>query len=101
MKGAWGFALVIVAFLFIITAFATIEPFKETLDTARNGTSLNCKGTSGFNQTAFDEDSSNNINKLTRRSTCFATGLSMFYFVGTFVLAVVIWVFANWRKIAK
>ncbi len=98
-KAVFGFALLAVAFVFIIALFATIEPFKEFLDTARNTTSLNCPGTTGFNQTAYGED--NNFERLVRRPTCFITGISMVYFVGTFLIGVIVWLVNNWRKVSK
>lgn len=95
----FGFALLAIAFIFIITSFATIEPIKETLDNARNTTALNCQGTDNFNQTAFDNDENNTVVKLTRRTTCAATGFTMVYFVGAFLIAMVVWVVRNWRKL--
>ena len=91
-----GFALLIAAFLFIITAFALIPIFKDTLDDARDSTSLNCIGTPGFNETAFQADS--DLAKLTRRPTCFVTGISMVWFILAFVFAVFVWLSANWTK---
>ncbi|KKN08449.1 hypothetical protein LCGC14_1056530 [marine sediment metagenome] len=93
-----GFALLTAVFVFILVAFVTIEPLKETLDTARDSTALNCKGTTNFNQTAFDDDEGNTINKLTRRPTCFVTGLSMVWFIFVYVIAVIMWLGNNWRK---
>lgn len=98
-QGILGFALLIVLFVFVIVAFVTIEPFKETLDVVRGTSSLNCKGTTGFNQTAFDSDTSNELNKLTRRPTCFITGLSMVWFIGAFIVAAFSWLLRNWRKL--
>lgn len=98
-KTVFGFALVAVAFIFIVTAFATIQPFKETLDNARDTSSLNCQGTDGFNQTAFNDDNDNKINKLTRRTTCVATGFGMVYFIGAFIIGVIVWVVRNWGKL--
>ncbi len=89
-----GFALLTVFFVLIIAAFATIEPFKEFLDDARDSTELNCKGTLGFNQTDFDDD--NALEKLTRRPTCFVTGISMVWFIGSFLIAALVWLFRNW-----
>ena len=100
-KSVLGFALLVVTLIFIITAFATIEPFKEFLDTARSSTSLNCRGTDDFNVTAFNEDDNNTIARLTRRPTCFVTGISMVYFVIAFVISLVSWVVVNWRKVSK
>ncbi|KKN69580.1 hypothetical protein LCGC14_0438830 [marine sediment metagenome] len=97
-KAVFGFSLLIVLFLLIIAAFATIEPFKETLDDVRDTTSLNCPGTLTFNQTDYDDD--NSLEKLTRRPTCFVTGISMVYFIGAFVIASIMWLTTNWRKIA-
>lgn len=95
-----GFALLIAAFLFVITAFALIPIFKDTLDDARDTTSLNCRGTPTFNETAFEEDTTNSsvLAKLTRRPTCFVTGISMVWFILAFVFAVFVWLSANWTK---
>lgn len=95
-----GFALLIAAFLFIITAFALIPIFKDTLDDARDTTSLNCMGTSGFNATAFQDDTDNSsvLPSLTRRPTCFVTGISMVWFTLAFIFAVFVWLNANWTK---
>ncbi len=95
--GIKGMALLLLGFLFIISVFGLIDPLKENLDVSRSQSSLNCKGTDSFNQTAFDEDESNNLNKLTRRTTCFATGMTLVYFVGSFLIAVVVWVVAKWK----
>ncbi len=93
-----GFALLTAVFVFILIAFVTIEPLKENLDTARDSTSLNCRGTINFNQTAFDEDEDNTIAKLTRRPTCFVTGLTMVWFIGSYLVFVVMWLAKNWTK---
>lgn len=98
-RGIFGFALLAVLFVFIITAFVTIEPFKETLTDARDTTSLNCKGMPNFNQTAYDADEDNKIAKLTKRPTCFVTGISMVWFIGAFIIAAFTWLIKNWRKI--
>ena len=98
-KGIMGFVFVIIGMIFIIVSFALINPFKEFLDTARDNDSLNCPGTDNFNQTDFDDD--NTLEKLTRRPTCFVTGLSMVWFIGSFIIAVVVWVVKNWRKVSK
>lgn len=98
-RTAFGFGLLVVFFILAITSFALIDPFKEFLDTARNSDSLNCKGTVDFNQTAFQED--NTLEKLTRRPTCFVTGLSMIYFIGAFLIGAVVWLGKNWRKVSK
>ncbi len=97
--GLIGIALMIAAFMFMIVAFATIEPFKQALDDARDTTSLNCRGTTNFNQTAYDEDEDSVVAKLTRRPTCFITGMSLVYFIGAFLIATIAWVVRNWRKI--
>jgi hypothetical protein len=95
-----GFALLIAAFLFLLTAFALISIFKDTLDDARDTTSLNCRGTPSFNETAFQEDTANSsaLARLTRRPTCFVTGISMIWFELAFLFAVVVWLSANWTK---
>ncbi len=98
-RGVFGFAILMLLFIFVITLFATIGPFKEFLDTARDTTSLNCVGTTNFNQSDFDDDTT--LEKLTRRPTCFVTGMSMVYFVGSFLLAAVVWMVDNWRRVSK
>ena len=98
-KAVFGFALLVLLFVFIITSFTIIDPFKETLDEVRGTSSLNCPGTPTFNQTDYDDDSS--TEKLTRRPTCFVTGISMVYFIGSFIIAACVWLVANWRKVAK
>lgn len=98
-SGVVGFALVAIAFVFILTLFAIIEPFKETLDDARDTDSLNCPGTLNFNQTAYDLD--NSLQRLTRRPTCFVTGLSMVYFVLAFIMALITWMVRKWRRLSK
>jgi hypothetical protein len=96
-----GLSLMMAVFVFALVLFATIDPFKQFLDDARDTTSLNCKGTSTFNQTAFDNDNDNVINRLTRRPTCFVTGLYMVYFIGAFLIASLTWMVSNWRKLAR
>ena len=96
-KEVFGFALIVVVFLFIIAAFALIDIFKESLDDARDTTSLNCPGTLNFNQTDYDDDP--NFERLVRRPTCFITGISMFYFIGAWVIATFVWLVGNWRKL--
>jgi len=96
-RAIFGFTLLLLGFIFIITSFATIDPLKEALDDARDTTSLNCKGTDGFNQTDFDDDT--RIEQLTRRPTCFVTGLGMVYFIFMFMIGTVSWVAFKWRKI--
>jgi uncharacterized membrane-anchored protein len=99
-KGIYGFALLMVLFVLVIVSFTTIEPMKENLDDSRGTSSLNCKGTIGFNQTAYDLDNDNKIAKLTKRPTCFVTGLSMVWFIGAFIIGAFGWLIKNWRKIA-
>lgn len=94
-----GFGLLIVVFALIITAFATVEPLKETLTSARNSIALNCIGTDGFNQTAFNEDTT--FERLVRRPTCFVTGLSLVYFIGTVLIASIAWLANSWRKTTR
>jgi hypothetical protein len=93
-----GFALLTAAFVFIIVAFVTIEPLKENLNSTRATDSLNCPGTDTFNQTQFDADTGNFFETLNKRGTCFVTGISMVWFIGAFLIAVVIWVVRNWRR---
>ena len=98
-KAVIGFALIIVAFLYIISSFGLIDSIKENLDVVRGSNSLNCRGTSTFNQTAYDLDESDTTQKLTRRPTCFVTGMGLVYFIGSFLIAVVVWLVVQWRKI--
>jgi len=97
-KGSFtvGIALLLLAILFVMTMNGLIEPFKETLDKARDGTSLNCPGTLNFNQTDFDDDTK--IQKLTRRPTCVVTGIGLFWFYFAFIIAVVTWLIKNWKR---
>lgn len=97
-KSVLGFALIVVLLVLVLTAFAIIDPFKESLDDARDTTSLNCPGTLSFNQTDYADD--NKFERLTRRPTCFVTGISMVYFIGVFLIAVFTWVGRNWRKLS-
>ena len=96
-KSVLGMSLLVVAFVLILASFATIEPLKENLDDARDNTSLNCPGTTGFNQTDYDDDT--DFEKLVRRPTCFVTGMTLVYFIGAFFIGVIVWVVANWRRI--
>ncbi len=97
-SAVFGFALITIFFVLMIAAFATIEPFKETLDDVRDTTSLNCPGTSSFNQTDYDDDT--DVERLTRRPTCFVTGIGMVYFIGSFIIAAFVWLVNNWRKVS-
>lgn len=98
-KAVFGFALVALVFIFYFGAAALIEPLKESLNSARDNDSLNCPGTSTFNQTDYDDD--NSLEKLTKRPTCFVTGITMVYFIGAFLLSVLVWLVANWRRVTK
>lgn len=91
-----GMALLMILFVIVLTLFATIEPFKESLDSIRGTSSLNCPNTPNFNSTQYGEDTS--FEKLVRRPTCFVTGVSMVWFVSFVLFAAVTWVVANWRK---
>ena len=96
-KGAGWFAWIVIGMLLLITLAVTIEPLKETLDSTRSKASgMNCPGTSDFDQTSYDAQ--NTFEKLTYRTTCFATGLTMVYFVGSVLIAGIIWGYSNWRK---
>ena len=87
--------LVVAAFL-ILTTFAFIQPFKETLNNVRGSISLNCPGTPNFNQTQYSTDGS--LNQLTRRPVCFVTGISLVYFIGTVLISISVWAVARWKK---
>ncbi len=93
----FGFALLILFFFFLIGVIATIDPFKEVLDNVRGNTALNCKGTPDFNQTLYDIDNNDTNAQLNKRTTCFATGLIMIWFVGAFLLASVVWLVRNFK----
>ncbi len=99
ISSVMGFSLVILVFLFLITMLATWEPLKESFDNARSNSALNCRDTTSFNQSAYDEDEGNEINTLTRRPTCFITGLGPVWYIGAFTLASFAWLIRNWRKI--
>lgn len=97
-----GMVFLLIFFLIAITVFATIEPLKESLDASRDGTvggdnsGLNCPGTPNFNGDDYQNDSS--LEKLTRRPTCFITGISMVFFVSVVLFTYAGWVVSNWRK---
>jgi hypothetical protein len=91
------FALFIfIGLLFIVVSFVFIDPFKESLDVIRGGTSLNCIGTSDFNATSYNEQDT--LEQLTKRPTCFISGISMVWFLFAWMFAVVIWVNAQIRR---
>lgn len=94
---AIGMAILVAAFIFLLALFSTIDPLKENLDTIRGNSALNCPGTPDFNQSSFDDDT--DLQKLGRRSTCFVTGITMVWLVGSFLIGLVIWVFKNWTGI--
>ena len=95
-----GMVFVLVFFILLIVAFSTIEPLKESLDNNRGNSTtmngLNCPGTPTFDQDNYDDDST--LEKLTRRPTCFVTGMSMVWFIGVVIFAGLTWVVRNWRK---
>ena len=91
-----GFAFVMVAFVLFLTAFGLIDVFKEVLDDARGDSNLNCPGTPDFNQTSYDADG--DFNQTVRRPTCFVTGISMVWLLGSFLIATISWVALNFRK---
>ena len=91
---AIGFALLTAFMIFILALFATIEPFKETFDDARGNPALNCPGTPDFNQSDFDDD--DKFVKLYKRPVCFLTGIGIVWFIGSFLLTSVMWLFRNW-----
>lgn len=97
LSAAFGFAFLVIAAILVIALLATIEPLNEGLNSARDNDSLNCPGTVGFNQSDYDDDSA--AHRLTKRTTCFATGFAMLYFVASFLIALAVWVVANWRKL--
>lgn len=93
-RGQIGMAFLLVFLLMVITAFAFIEPLKESLNNNRGGSTLNCPGTSDFNQTAYDAQ--NTFEKLTYRTTCAATGFSLVYFEGMILVVGIAWLYRHW-----
>lgn len=91
-----GFSILIVGFILIITAFATIEPFKESLDDVRGNSALNCPGTPDYNSTAYEEQT--DFEKLVKRPTCFITGITLVYFIGSVLIGIVAWIGSSWRR---
>lgn len=91
-----GSALLLILFILVISAFALIEVFKESLDGARGSAHLNCPGVPDFNQTDYDLQDSRE--RLTKRPSCFVTGISMLWFISTFVIAAIVWTVNNWRR---
>lgn len=96
-RGTIGFGLLMVFILVIFALFAMIGPWKETFDTARGDSALNCPGTPGFNQSDFDDD--DKFDKLNKRGPCFITGISMIWFLGAVLLGTISWLFRNWRGV--
>ncbi len=94
-----GFGLLAVFFVLFLILGSIIPPFKESLDESRGTSSLNCPGTPGHNATAYAEDG--DFNRLVRRPTCFVTGVSMVWFIVTFLIASSMWVISNWRALKK
>ena len=92
-----GFAFLTVFLLLFLGLMATIEPFKEVFDDVRGNAFLNCPGTPDFNQSDFDDD--DKFDKLNKRPVCFVTGIGMVWFVGSFLIVSVVWVFRNWLNI--
>ncbi len=92
-----GFALLVVFLLLMITTFSFIDPLKEALDNNRGNSTLNCPGTPTHDPLNYADDSSSE--KLVRRPTCFVTGISMVWFIAAFLIAAVMWVVKNWRKV--
>ena len=64
----------------------------------RNSTALNCPGTPGHDAVDYANDT--DFEKLVRRPTCFVTGISMVWFVGAFIIAVIVWLVKNWRRVS-
>ncbi len=91
-----GFVYVLVFIVVALVAFATIDVFKETLDTVRAAEFLNCPGVPDFNLTDYVDD--DEVERLTRRPTCFVTGVSMVWFISAVLFAGLAWVVENWRK---
>lgn len=96
-KGRAWLAWTVVLILIFITLAAIIDPFKVNLDASRSYASgMNCPGSADFNQVAYDAQ--NTFEKLNYRTTCFATGLSMVYFVGSVGIAALIFIYDKIRK---
>ena len=90
-----GFALMIVLGILFLSLFGLINPFKVVLDSARGGDKLNCPGHISFNETAYDLQTPSE--KVIYRPTCFVTGISMVWFVCSFLIAGVVWLARNWK----
>lgn len=101
IRFTFGFALVLVVFVLTLVLFSLIDPFKETLDDARDGnslnTGLNCPNTPNFDLNDYENDT--DFERLVRRPTCFVTGISMVYFIFAFLISSVIWAAVNWGKL--
>ena len=96
MGGARGFALLMVFFVLIIGVFVTIDPFKESLDEVRGNINLNCPGTPNHDVADYNNDT--DFEKFVRRPTCFVTGITMIYFIFSFLVAAIVWLGVNWSK---
>lgn len=94
-RGQIGMAFFLIFLLMAIMAFAFIEPIKESLNNNRGGDTLNCPGTSTFNQTSYDAQ--NTFEKLVYRPTCAATGFSLVYFEGMILIVGIVWLYRHWR----
>jgi hypothetical protein len=95
-KGSIMLAFLVVVLLIILVVFALVGVFKETLDANRGSDTLNCIGTDSFNRTAYDQQTT--TEKLTYRTTCFVTGISLSYFVLMVIGSAFIWLYRNWRR---
>lgn len=99
-KGFLGSVYLIVFLVLVITAFAFIEPLKESLDINRGATitnsTMNCPGTPTFNQTAYNNQT--DAEKLNYRPTCAATGFTLVWFIGSIIIVGGLWVYNNWKK---
>lgn len=90
-----GIMFTIVGVILILSLFVFISPFKENLDNARGlSSTLNCPGTPDHDVTDYQNDTT--AQRLIRRPTCFVTGLSLVFFVGVYLVAVIVWLYSKW-----
>lgn len=80
----------LVVFIAIILLFSILYPFLDGMDSARSHESgLNCPGVSDFDETDYLNDTIDE--KVIRRPTCFLTGITPLYFIGSFLVSLGIW----------
>ncbi len=91
----WAVFIIIGIFLMIVL-FSTIDIWKESLDTARQRDNLNCRDVDDFDEVAYENQTDSE--KLSKRPTCFVTGISMFWFMAAYIFAVIVWIVKQTRR---